>query len=107
MRLNVQRSLIAVVLLPACLAASVAPIQAQVAVPKVGPCPMGYNGSGNYCVPRSGAGYAVIKDGPCPSGYSGSGNYCVARPGVGEAVPKRGPCPSGYTGSGNYCVRRL
>jgi hypothetical protein len=90
----------------ALMACVVCSVRAQVAVPKVGSCPSGYSGSGNDCVPRSGAGYAMFKEGSCPSGYTGSGQYCVGRPGVGEAVPKNGSCPSGYTSSGNDCVRR-
>lgn len=45
-------------------------------VPKVGPCPMNYITSGNYCVPMRGANNAIVKDGQCPMGYYTNGDYC-------------------------------
>jgi hypothetical protein len=45
-------------------------------VQKVGPCPLGYITSGNYCVPLRDSSNAVMKDGNCPVGYFTNGNYC-------------------------------
>lgn len=87
------------------IAAPVSALQPQ-AIQKNGACPSGYSSSGNYCTPRSGAGFAIGKNGACPSGYSSSGNYCVARSGAGHAIHKNGSCPSGYSSSGKYCVQR-
>lgn len=71
---------------------------------KTGPCPSGYNTSGNYCKPSHHARFAVPKYGSCPSGYSTSGNYCLASHHAKYAIPKSGSCPSGYSTSGSYCL---
>ena len=49
-------------------------------LPKVGSCPLGYYGSGSYCVPSGGGNTkgAIEKSGrSCPLGYYRSRNYCV------------------------------
>ena len=75
-----------------------------------GSCPMGYYGSGDYCVPSSSSatGGALEKSGNgCPMGFYSSGNYCLSTPSnQREAIQKVGPgCPMGWFGSGNYCVK--
>jgi len=75
-----------------------------------GSCPMGYYGSGEYCVPSSSSGTrgAIEKSGNgCPMGFYSSGNYCLSTPSnEREAIQKVGPgCPMGWFGSGNYCVK--
>lgn len=75
-----------------------------------GPCPMGYYGSGDYCVPTSSSSTrgALEKNGSgCPMGFYSSGNYCLSTPSnQREAIPKVGSsCPMGWFGSGGYCVK--
>ncbi len=82
-----------------------APAFAQQPILKNGSCPTGYNSSGNYCVPGSGAHPVIEKTGSCPSGYNSSGNYCVMGPSGKPAIHKSGSCPSGYNSSGDYCVQ--
>ena len=74
---------------------------------KGGSCPSGYNQSGNYCNPSSGAGPALHRvGGSCPTGYNQSGDYCVGGAGAKHAVIRSGgSCPSGYNQSGSYCVK--
>jgi hypothetical protein len=89
------------------------PLQAQQPVrPLVrnGPCPMGYYGTGDYCVPTSNPSTrgALEKNGKgCPMGFYSSGNYCLSTPSnQREAIPKAGSnCPMGWFGSGGYCVK--
>lgn len=97
-----------------CLAAlAPAALQAQQPVrplPRNGPCPLGYYGSGDYCVPGSSPATrgAIEKSGSgCPLGFYGSGNYCLSSPSnQREAIPKQGnSCPFGWFGSGSYCVK--
>ena len=70
------------VFLPALMvAASVSAAIAQQPIqplPKVGGCPLGYYGSGSYCVPSKSGNTrgALEKTGnSCPLGYYGSGSY--------------------------------
>ena len=75
-----------------------------------GSCPMGYYGSGEYCVLSSSSGTrgAIEKSGNgCPMGFYSTGNYCLSTPSnQREAIQKMGPgCPMGWFGSGNYCVK--
>lgn len=79
-------------------------------LPRNGPCPLGYHGSGDYCVPSSNPATrgAIEKSGSgCPLGFYGSGNYCLSSPSnKREAIPKQGnSCPLGWFGSGSYCVK--
>lgn len=59
-----------------------------------GPCPMGYYGSGDYCVPTSSSSTrgALEKNGSgCPMGFYSSGIYCLSTPSnQREAIPKVG-----------------
>ena len=74
-----KRTLLAIVCGYA-FAAPASALQPQAIERSGGGCPSGYSVSGNYCNPRSGAGYAIHRiGGGCPSGYSVSGKYCVAR----------------------------
>lgn len=90
-----------------------APLHAQQPVRPLlrnGPCPLGYLGSGEYCVPGSNPSTrgAIEKIGSvCPLGFYGSGNYCLSSPSnQREAIHKQGnSCPLGWFGSGNYCLK--
>lgn len=75
-----------------------------------GPCPMGYFGSGDYCVPSSNPATrgALEKSGNgCPMGFYSSGNYCLSTPSnQREAIERVGTaCPMGWLASGSYCVK--
>lgn len=60
------------------LAALVIQLASNYPVQRVGPCPDGYYGSGDYCVPDGrDAGKAIIKRGSCPDGYTSEDQYCV------------------------------
>ena len=51
---------------------------------------------------------AIEKTGSsCPLGFYGSGNYCVSSPSNDrEAIQKTGnSCPLGWFSSGSYCVK--
>lgn len=76
------------------------------AVPKSGPCPVGYLTQGNYCVSQPASGTAAVtKVGDCPIGYMTQGGYCVATQGdAARAVIKDAPCPVGFMTQGRYCV---
>jgi hypothetical protein len=78
-------------------------------LPRLGSCPLGYTGSGGYCVPASGRSRGAIEKsgGSCPLGFSSSGNYCLSNPGSSrEAIQKTGnSCPLGWSSSGHYCVK--
>ena len=78
-------------------------------LPKVGGCPVGYDASGDDCLPsKSGNSRGAIeKEGnSCPIGFYASGNYCLSSPSnQREAMEKQGnSCPMGWYGSGSYCV---
>ncbi len=81
------------------------PALGQQPILKNGSCPSGYNSSGNYCVPASGAHPVIEKNGSCPSGYNSSGEYCLMTSSGRPAIHKSGSCPSGYNSSGNYCLK--
>lgn len=95
------------------LAFASAPLHAQQPVrplPRNGLCPLGYVGSGDYCVPDSNPSTrgAIEKSGSaCPLGFYRSGNYCLSSPSnQREAIQKQGnSCPLGWSGSGNYCLK--
>lgn len=95
------------------LASASTPLHAQQPVrplPRNGPCPLGYVGSDDYCVPGSNPSTrgAIEKSGStCPLGFYGSGNYCLSSPSnQREAIQKQGnSCPLGWFGSGNYCLK--
>jgi hypothetical protein len=73
-----------------------------------GSCPSGYNQSGNYCVPGSGANPAIHRvGGSCPSGYNQSGDYCVGASSSAKhaIIRSGGSCPSGYSQSSGYCLK--
>ena len=78
-------------------------------LPRIGGCPLGYNGSGGYCVPASDRTRGALEKsgGGCPLGFTSSGPYCLSSPGSNrEAIQKQGSsCPLGWFSSGNYCVR--
>ena len=95
------------------IAISMGPAIAQQPVrplPKVGGCPLGYYGSGGYCVPSKSSNTrgAIEKSGAgCPLGFYGSGIYCLSSPSnEWEAIQKSTKgCPLGWYSPGGYCVK--
>jgi hypothetical protein len=52
-------------------------VQLQTPVVRVGYCPLGWYGSGAYCLPRSSKSPPLVeKRGACPLGWSSAGRYC-------------------------------
>jgi len=79
-------------------------------LPRLGGCPLGYYGSGDYCMPNQSGNVrgAIEKTGRgCPLGFYASGNYCISSPSnEREALQKTGrSCPLGWFSSGDYCIQ--
>lgn len=70
-------------------------------LPGLGSCPLGYTGSGGYCVPSSDRSRGAIEKsgGSCPLGFTSSGNYCLSNPGSSREAIQKPVTPAPWGGS--------
>ena len=99
-----------------CNATSSCVIQPVGPVLKVGnECPIGYNDSNSYCIPRLTNGsskgiipnYSNIPFKKCPLGYKLNRGYCLStKNNKRHAIPKlTDSCPREYYPNGNFCIK--